>query len=101
MSNPDILVGIVLEEGLTLEQFAAACAVEPGWVVSRVSEGHFPPPPGSSGEWRFTTVSLRRARRMRAMERDFDAGPELAALIADMLEEVDELRTRLRLRELP
>ena len=33
---------------------------------------------------------------MRAIERDFDAVPELAALVADMLEEVDLLRARLR-----
>jgi chaperone modulatory protein CbpM len=33
---------------------------------------------------------------MRQLERDFDAVPELAALVADMLEEIDELRARLR-----
>jgi chaperone modulatory protein CbpM len=30
------------------------------------------------------------------LERDFDAVPELAALVADVLEEMDELRARLR-----
>jgi chaperone modulatory protein CbpM len=38
---------------------------------------------------------------MRQVERDFDAAPELAALMADLLEEVDELRTRLRGAGLP
>jgi chaperone modulatory protein CbpM len=33
---------------------------------------------------------------MRQLERDFEAVPELAALMADLLEEMDELRTRLR-----
>jgi chaperone modulatory protein CbpM len=33
---------------------------------------------------------------MRQLERDFDAVPELAALVADLLEEVDDLRGRLR-----
>jgi chaperone modulatory protein CbpM len=32
---------------------------------------------------------------MRALERDFEAQPELAALFVDLLEEVDALRTRL------
>jgi hypothetical protein len=32
---------------------------------------------------------------MRQLERDFDAVPELAALMADLLEELDELRARL------
>lgn len=32
---------------------------------------------------------------MYQIERDFDAVPELAALVADLLEEMDELRVRL------
>ena len=39
---------------------------------------------------------LARARRMRDIEHSFDAAPELAALVADMLEEMDALRARLR-----
>jgi chaperone modulatory protein CbpM len=33
---------------------------------------------------------------MRALERDFDAAPELAALVADLLEELDAVRARGR-----
>jgi chaperone modulatory protein CbpM len=47
-----------------------------------------------AGTWRFSGASLLRARRMRQLERDFDAVPELAALVADMLEEIDSLRSR-------
>jgi chaperone modulatory protein CbpM len=32
---------------------------------------------------------------MRRIERDFDAVPELAALVADLEEEIDALRARL------
>ena len=39
---------------------------------------------------------LLRARRMHDLERDFDAVPELAALVADVLEEMDALRELLR-----
>jgi chaperone modulatory protein CbpM len=46
--------------------------------------------------WRFSSACLLRARRMHQIERDFDAVPELAALVADMLEEMDALRARLR-----
>ena len=48
-----------------------------------------------AGVWRFSSAELARARRMRQIERDFDAVPELAALVADMLDEVDRLRERL------
>jgi chaperone modulatory protein CbpM len=49
-----------------------------------------------AGTWRFSGVSLLRARRMRQLERDFDAVPELAALVADLLEEMDTLRAQTR-----
>ncbi len=91
------IIGIVLDDAcLTLEQVASACAVETDWVVRRVAEGFVPATGASSTEWRFTAAALLRARRMHAIERDFDAVPELAALVADMLEEVDELRARLQ-----
>ena len=91
------IVAVMLDDAcLTLEQVASACAVETDWMVRRVTEGLFPAPGASSAEWRFGSAQLLRARRMRAIERDFDAVPELAALVADMLEEVDELRARLR-----
>jgi chaperone modulatory protein CbpM len=97
MTDHDIIVGIALEGPcLTLDELAAACAVEPDWIVERVTEGLLPAAPGARTEWRFTSGALRRARRMREIERGFDAAPELAALVADMLEEMDQMRARLR-----
>ena len=101
MADHETVVGIALEEAcLSLQQLASACAVEPDWVVTRVTEGLIPAMPGSQSEWRFTSVTLRRAQRMRQLERDFDAVPELAALFADMLEEMDALRAQLHQRGL-
>jgi chaperone modulatory protein CbpM len=75
---------------------AAACAVEPDWLVQHLQEGLIPHAESVAGVWRFSTAALVHARRMRAFERDFDAVPELAALMADLLEELDTLRARLR-----
>ena len=87
----------ILEDAcLTLEQFCAACALERDWLIHRVEEGLIPVSGTAFAEWRFTTVHIARARRMREIERTYDAQPELAALVADMLEEMDELRARLR-----
>jgi len=80
------------EELLTLEEVAVVCAVTPEWLRDRVEEGLVPAAP----EWRFSAVAVRRVRRMVALERDFDAAPELAALMADLLEELDALRAGLR-----
>ena len=78
------------EELLTLEELVVVCAVTPEWVRERVEDGLVPAAP----EWRFSAVAVRRVRRMHALERDFDAAPELAALMADLLDELDELRAR-------
>lgn len=95
MREEEILMGSLLEEGwLTLDQVAAACAVEPQWLLRYIDEGLFPDAESVAGVWRISIMGLRRARRMRQIERDFEAVPELAALVADLLEELDRLRGR-------
>lgn len=96
MRDDEILIGSLMEESwLTLEQLAAACRVEPEWLNRHIEEGLFPHVECLAGNWRFSGAALARARRMRQLERDFDAAPELAALVADLLEEMDDLRARL------
>jgi chaperone modulatory protein CbpM len=91
-----ILTGSLMEDSwLTLEQVAAACRVEPAWLLRHIEEGLFPGAESVAGTWRFSGVSLLRARRIRQLERDFDAVPELAALVADLLEEMDVLRAQM------
>lgn len=95
MRDEDILVGSLIEDSwLTLEQVAAACAVEPDWLIVHIEEGLLPHTESVAGVWRFSSAALLRARRMRQIERSFDAAPELAALMADLLEELDTLRAR-------
>ena len=97
MREEDALEGQVLEEAwLTLEQVASACTVEPEWLSRHLEDGLFPQARSVAGVWRFSSASLARARRMCRLERDFDAVPEMAALVADLLEEMDALRSRLR-----
>ncbi|KFB66555.1 chaperone modulator CbpM [Candidatus Accumulibacter vicinus] len=96
MRDEEILIGSLMDSSwLTLEQLAAACTVEPGWLLRHIEDGLFPHAESVAGVWCFSSHSLLRARRMRQLERDFDAVPELAALMADLLEELDELRARL------
>ena len=93
MRDEDILIGTLMEENwLTIEQMAAACRAEPEWLIRHLDEGFFPTAESVAGVWRFSGACLLRARRMHALERNFDAVPELAALVADLLEEMDALR---------
>ncbi len=97
MRDADILTAAFADEAsFTLEEFARACAVDHQWVLLHVEEGMLLGGGAAVADWRFSGHDLWRARRIRAIERDFDAVPELAALVADLLEEVEALRARLR-----
>ncbi|HTP62845.1 MAG TPA: chaperone modulator CbpM [Burkholderiales bacterium] len=97
MTGKEIREAEILQEAcLTLEQLCAAAALERDWLIRHVEEGLIPVAGTVVAEWRFTTVHLRRAKRMHEIERTYDAEPELAGLVADMLEELDDLRALLR-----
>jgi chaperone modulatory protein CbpM len=89
---------IVDDETLTLDDLARVCHVGREWVVERVQSGllgsHYHVTERST--WRFVSTDVLRARRLAQMERDMDANPELAALVADLIDEVHTLRRRLR-----
>lgn len=98
MPSIEIVTCVVVDEvTLDLDELARACAVESLWVVERVEAGLL----GALNQqqptcWRFSSAELARARRLAALERDFDANPELAALVADLIEEVARLKGRLK-----
>ncbi|HEX4584745.1 MAG TPA: chaperone modulator CbpM [Burkholderiaceae bacterium] len=97
MHDRQVLIGALLEDAcLTLEQLCSACAVSPEWVASHVSEGRVRPTGDRPSQWRFGSRDLWRVRQIRHFEIAFDAEPELAALVADLLEELDNLRAQLR-----
>ena len=97
MRDDDIIIGTLLDESwLTLEQVAATCQVEPDWLQRHIDEGLVPHIERVEGIWRLSGGMVARIRRTRQMERDFDALPELAALVADLLEEMDDLRAQIR-----
>jgi chaperone modulatory protein CbpM len=98
MTNQDIDANDpLMQDGLTLEQLVAISRVESSWLVSRIELGLFPHVVRTTDAWRLPASALHRIRRMRQIERDFEAVPELAALVADLLEELDALRARLNM----
>lgn len=95
MTRPKVDAVLIDEETLDLQELASACAVPPTWVIERVEAGllacH-----SSSGQMRFASAHLVRARRMVTTERRFDANQEVAALVADLIEEVEQLRRQVQ-----
>jgi chaperone modulatory protein CbpM len=96
MTKPTVLSGVPLEEdALSVEEIARACAVSPDWIIERVQAGLIDIS-ASTGEMRFASAQLVRARRLATTERRFECNPEAAALIADLIEEIERLRRELR-----
>ena len=83
------------EAQLTLDELCRLARVSRPWVVERVETGLLLSLQGEPAHWRFDAVALQRVRRMSSLERDFDAAPELAALVADLQAEIESLRNRL------
>ena len=94
--NDDTLAALVDEAWLTMDDLCRAGAVGPEWVAERVQAGLLIARQGDTTAWRFDAVALKRARCMARLERDFDAVPELAALVADLQAEIERLRARLQ-----
>ena len=95
-NNDQYLTGVLLDDAaLTVEELARACAVEPEWVVQRVRTGILLDASTLPSAWRFTSVDLVRARRLRDIEQTFDANDELAALVVDLSDEVRRLKALL------
>lgn len=93
-----VQLGELLDDrALTLEELARACCRAPEWVSARVEAGviETTTPGRRASEWHFTSTTLVRARRIAQLEATFDADPYLAALTADLMEEVAQLRRRL------
>ncbi|MEO5732792.1 MAG: MerR family transcriptional regulator [Rubrivivax sp.] len=81
---------------LSLDELCNAAALSPQWVVERVQSGLLVDLSGEPAAWRFDSWVLRRACSMARLEREFDAVPELAALVADLEDEVQRLRQSRR-----
>ena len=95
IQDTDILIGQLEDEWCSLEQLALACRVEPAWLKRCLDDEALPQIRSGRSGWQLSGSALLRTRRMYLLERDFEANLELAALVADMLEEMDSLRARL------
>jgi len=97
MNTTSITVGVCLtgEHALDLEAFAAACGTEADFVRKLVDEGLLQPAMQQPA-WRFGGEELSRVRRIRRLQRDFEANLQSVAVMLDLLDEIDRLRAQLR-----
>jgi chaperone modulatory protein CbpM len=97
MENEILIGSVVGDEGvLALEELARACGAEVEWIVELVAVGVLAPEGRETTDWRFRAADLTCARRVARLQRDFGASTEAAAVMIDLLKQIDQLHARLK-----
>ncbi len=97
MNTTSIAVGVCLtdEHALDLDTFAAACGAEVEFVRLLIEEGLLAPAVAQPA-WRFGGEQLARVRRIRRLQRDFEANLQSVAVMLDLIDEIERLRSQLQ-----
>lgn len=93
-----LLTGEVLEEDreLTLAELCGACQLSADQVVGLVEQGLIEPRGREPTHWRFQSISVYRVNCAQRLERDLGVNTAGAALALELLDELEQLRNRMR-----
>ena len=96
-SLPSFAICILEEQTqLTLADLCRACAVHAERIIQLVDFGVLEPQGREPSRWIFTGSSLQRARVALRLQRDLDIEIAGTALVLELLDEINTLKTRLR-----
>ncbi|MFA7438404.1 MerR family transcriptional regulator [Castellaniella sp.] len=84
------------DEWIPLEDMARACRLDVQWIIERIQDDVLQAT-YRDGRTYLTCATVWRAQKIERIERQFDADPQLAALMADLMEEIRSLRQQLKL----
>ncbi len=89
--------GVIVEDNIqfTLIELSQACQADSAQLVELVEEGALMPSGSDASTWRFNGGALRRASAALRLARDLRLNAAGVALVLDLLDEVDTLRSRL------
>jgi len=88
-------IQVIDGEMLQTEEVARLCCVTTQWVHTRV-EQEILHAVMRDGTYFFSSQMLYRAKQVANIEHQYDADPQLAALVADLVEEVRTLRAQVK-----
>ncbi|MEM6462241.1 MAG: chaperone modulator CbpM [Pseudomonadota bacterium] len=94
----DVVSGEVVEV-VSLAELCRSCGVRAEWVVELVEEGILEAEGASPSRWRFSAVSIRRARTAWRLQNDLGvnkAGIAIALNLIDERESLHHIVRRLR-----
>jgi chaperone modulatory protein CbpM len=80
----------------SLFELSQACRADSEQLVALVNEGALTPIGDGPQRWRFAGATLQRARTALRLTHDLELNAPGAALVLDLLDQIDTLRARLR-----
>ena len=99
-SNLIHISGTILDEDMecSLRELCRICNIEIELVREMVEEGLIRPRGSEPTYWRFTAIEIRRVQTSLRLQKDLRINLPGCALILDLLEEIEELRCRNKIR---
>lgn len=99
-SNLIHISGTILDEDMecSLQELSRICNIEIELVREMVEEGLIRPRGSEPTHWRFTAIEIRRVQTSLRLQKDLRINLPGCALILDLLEEIEELRCRNKIR---
>ena len=80
----------------SLPELSRACGADIALLEALVSEGVLAPQGDNPAQWRFEGSILPRARKAARLCVHLELGASGTALVLELLEEIDQLKTQLR-----
>jgi chaperone modulatory protein CbpM len=97
-SSNEIIRGELLDDELflTLGELSRACTIHADRIIDIVNEGIIEPQGRDVAEWRFPGAALVRVQCVTRLQRDLGVNLAGAALVLELMDEIDRLRSHLR-----
>ena len=83
----------------SLADMCDICNINETFIISIVEHGILDPEGDSVSEWVFTSIHLAKAKRSARLYNDLSINMEGVSLAIDLLDELNELRQKIRLLE--
>lgn len=84
------------QQGLSLAELCQVCQISGEDIRLLVAEGVIEPLDENLTDWRFHSLSIGRVLRVKRLEKDLGLNLAGAALVIELLEEIDQLKNQVR-----
>ena len=80
----------------TIEDLCVVCKVEAEWLSELVEHAVIEPIAATGPNWKFASLSFVRVAKAKRLRHDLNLNTPGVALALDLLDEIEELRSRLK-----